>query len=167
MDNYLIYIFPLLRKLGSNIIINKLTLQKNIPHIIYSFFIKPKIFIVSIIILGVIASINTTYFLGILIIIPLNMTLRTIDNVSWLQYINNYNYRWFWRNNKFELTSDVLDNNNRINILNQFLMKLNDNDWCVRLHYIYKIINNIENKYIRITLVFHYKEDMIQCKMVT
>lgn len=163
-----------LQKIKSIAIIDKAKRQKNIPYMFYSLFTNPGSLIIAGSILGIIATIEIYYALGILVIISMIILSLTVFNrVSFLQHINNYNYKWFWRRNKFKLTSNILNDNDRINILDQFLKKLDNNNWYIYLRYVQMYYeyndDNIDpksGKELTLVLAFRYKEDMIQCKLI-
>lgn len=95
------------------------------------------------------------------------ITLIAYKKCSWIDHINNINYKWFWWTHKLDLTNQMKANNINVESLNDFLMSLDNNTWYIK-DYRIKIPDhdNITTSTIKYVLVFRHRTDAVQCRMV-
>lgn len=83
---------------------------------------------------------------------------------EWVHYINNFNYKWFWRNNKLDLSKLILINDFNSEEFDKFLNDINDDSWCINKCNLK--ITNTKIYPMKFVLSFCNYEDMVRCKLL-
>lgn len=161
-------IFNYEKIMNCELLIEKNRTQKPIFTLIASKISKPIsiVIIVGLFISGTILAHGVVLLIAAVLTSIISLMVLSKNKFTWLYTINTCNYTWFWKGSEIELTKQTIEDEVSFNSLIEFLNNINTKNWYVKNHKLTIDINDMLKSVVEYILVFRYKKDAIQCKLV-